>query len=885
MSGLFTLMRCLCLMLLLGLFHQAQARPVGLAEAELVGRYYFAQHTGLSLDQTRSLDLQLLHTRSSADLNGGAVYYIFNVGQDKGFVLVSGDDIAYPVLGYGDERGFPQNFAADMPEHFRKWLDGYTEQIVTAVVQGVQQDTETAALWDKYRRFAPQEPSMRSSVNPLMTTRWNQSPYYNALCPYDNSYGERSVVGCVATAAVQIMKYHAYPTQGTGFNSYSHSRYGTISANFGNTTYNWAAMPNTISSANTAVATISYHFGVAVNMNYGVGATGGSGAYVISSASPTTECAEHAFRTFFGYDGTSLQGLRRSSYTTTNWINLLKAELNASRPILYAGFGNGGGHAFVFDGYNTSNQFHVNWGWGGSYDGYFGVDALSPSGLGTGGGSGSYNSGQQALIGIRPPAGGGGGGGGGTTAAVMNINASVVVNPSPVPFNQAFTVTTNFSNSGTGNFSGDIAACLFDNSGNFLEFIETKTNRSLNAGNTYSNSQVFGNTNLKPTPGTYQVAFFTRATGSTSWVACGANGYTHPRSFTVQGSTSSYQLYSNITYSPTVLIENAPATFNYDIANMSSTAFSGSISIDLHSRDGAYLRTIDQKDNMTLCASCHYTGGLDFSTTALDAEPGTYLLTAWIQPTGGSWQLLGSTASYANPIEIVVQAAPLGGDIYENNNTAGAAFPFVLGFVGNSATRVTTGSNTHIGTDVDHYSVTLPLGFDYVLNPRLHDSYNSANGNTYTNDVLFSYSSDGGANFSETYDHVMPNALYLAGGTTVIFKVASYFQGTTGTYVLDIPVTRNIASSVETLLEQAPAYKLFPNPADASATLSWGEVQAPKSVQLYDAAGRLLWQQTAATSAQNTLIVPTSELPAAAYILRIEQADGSIQSLPLRVQR
>jgi hypothetical protein len=305
----------------------------------------------------------------------------------------------------------------------------------------------------------------------------------------------------------------------------------------------------------------------------------------------------------------------------------------------------------------------------------------------------------------------------------------------------------------------------------------------------------------------------------------------------------------------------------------------------LHTRDGAFLRTIDQKDNMTLCASCHYTGGLNFSTTALEAEPGTYLLVAWIQPAGGSWQLLGSTASYANPIEIVVQAAPLGGDIYENNNTAGAAFPFALSFVGNSATRVTTGSNTHIGTDLDHYSVTLPFGFDYVLNPRLHDSYNSADGNTYTNDVLFSYSTDGGANFSETYDHQMPSALYLGGGTTLIFKVASYFQGTTGTYVLDIPVTRNIASSVETLLEQAPAYKLFPNPADAAATLSWGELQTPKNVQLYDAAGRLLWQQTAATNAQNNLTVPTSELPAGAYILRIEQTDGSLQSLPLRVQR
>jgi len=354
MHKLCTSSRCwrfLLALLALGFWGDLSARPVSAAEAELVGRYYFAHHTGLGTDQARNLRLQLLHARTSADIGGGALYYVFNIGQDKGFVVVSGDDVAYPVLGYGDERGWGQDFATDMPEHFRKWMDMYAEQITSAVVQGVQQDAATARMWAKYQRFAPVEPSMRSTVNPLMATRWNQSPHFNALCPYDNTYSQRTVVGCVATAAVQIMKYHAYPTTGTGFNSYQHSRYGTISANFGSTTYNWAAMPNTVSSANTAVATISYHFGVAVNMNYNVGSQGGSGAYVISSASPTTECAEHAFKTFFGYDATTLRGLRRSSYTYTNWMNLLKGELDASRPILYAGFGNGGGHAFVFDGY------------------------------------------------------------------------------------------------------------------------------------------------------------------------------------------------------------------------------------------------------------------------------------------------------------------------------------------------------------------------------------------------------------------------------------------------------------------------------------------------------------------------------------------------------
>jgi hypothetical protein len=194
----------------------------------------------------------------------------------------------------------------------------------------------------------------------------------------------------------QIMKYWNWPAQGSGSHAYTHPDYGMQSANFGSTTYQWNSMPNTIGAANNAVATLTYHAGVAVEMNYG---PSGSGAYVTDAMS--SQSAESALRNYFEYDQ-NLQGIQRSG--TSGWISTLKTELNESRPVLYAGFGSGGGHAWVADGYDKNSFFHINWGWGGSSDGYFAVDAMNPPSLGAGGGSGGFNNGQHAIIGIKPPA-------------------------------------------------------------------------------------------------------------------------------------------------------------------------------------------------------------------------------------------------------------------------------------------------------------------------------------------------------------------------------------------------------------------------------------------------------------------------------------------------
>jgi PKD repeat protein len=159
-------------------------------------------------------------------------------------------------------------------------------------------------------------------------------------------------------------------------------------------------MTNNVSSTNTAVATLMYHCGVSVDMNYGVSGSGSYSWYV-----------PNALINYFAYQNTA-EIKFMADFTTTNWISMLKAELDASRPVQYSGIDGSFGHAFVCDGYNSSNQFHFNWGWSGSSNGYYAIGSLNPSGY-------SFNQNNMAVVRIKPP----------SNAPVANFTASTITPP------------------------------------------------------------------------------------------------------------------------------------------------------------------------------------------------------------------------------------------------------------------------------------------------------------------------------------------------------------------------------------------------------------------------------------------------------------------------
>ena len=317
--------------------------------------------------------------------------YLFTAAEG-GFVLVSADDCATPILGYSATGHFATK---DIPAHVASWFAGYEDEIAHLA----QYANEPVALWSELLKGAMPKATLDTAVGPLMTTQWDQDPYYNELCPADRtSTSGHALAGCTAVATAQVMKYWNFPENGYGSHSYVHSSYDTLSADFGNTRYQWARMPNTLSFSSLqinidAVATLIYHVGVAVEMNYG---PDGSGAPLDNEGKFTTYSAEKALKEFFKYKS-SLNSIFQADLNPNEYLQILYNELNNSRPILYAAddVAGGGGHAFVLDGYDSTGAFHVNWGWSGYEDGFYAIGSLNPH-------SYAFNKRGRAIIGIEP---------------------------------------------------------------------------------------------------------------------------------------------------------------------------------------------------------------------------------------------------------------------------------------------------------------------------------------------------------------------------------------------------------------------------------------------------------------------------------------------------
>ena len=341
------------------------------------------------------------------------LYYIFNL-KPEGWIAIAADDAVFPILAYSFEGTYDENNQAPQ---FTAWMKQYEDQIRYAIRENNAPLPETVEMWNKltdpgcrmpdtgYRMPDPgswmpdpgalvRDESSSSlvslpssfvlrSVDPLITTRWNQSPWYNELCPADPGGGQ-CPAGCVPVCMAQVMYYFRWPETGVGSYTYTEPNYGVLSADFGATTYVWNEMTNSIKSSNMAIAELLFHLGISCDLQYD---PSGSGMY--------NHKAAFSLRTYFKY-APETQYLYRDS-TTLNWDSVLIAHLDRKIPMYYAGWSlpNVYGHAFVCDGYQDSSFFHFNFGWGGSSDGYFYTSDLTPGGS-------NFNLAQEVVINCYP---------------------------------------------------------------------------------------------------------------------------------------------------------------------------------------------------------------------------------------------------------------------------------------------------------------------------------------------------------------------------------------------------------------------------------------------------------------------------------------------------
>jgi len=372
----------LMLGLLLWICSSAFAQSVTVDEAITVCNRFLSEKYPQTSQKAPAIALQETITNDE----GEVALYRFSIN-DNGFVIVSASKTTPPVLAYS----FDQNFELIPP--VKDLFHLYKNEIRFAEKSKLAAKPKAAAQWQHYldANFTPKA-SKGVVTGPLLTTLWNQNKYYNTYCPWDADAGSyydwRVPNGCVALASAQILNYHRYPQHGTGAVSYFPPGYPRQTVYFGQHTYHWDAMTDVPNSYANEIAKIAYHFGVAIQMAY---TADGSGAQ--------TAEAKQQFAQTFGYDQ-SITSYYRGNYLDTvvaQYIQILKDELDTRRPIYYSGCTSSYSscHAYVVDGYDDADRFHVNFGWGGSANGYYAIDNFV-------GGSENFDYGSEALLNIFP---------------------------------------------------------------------------------------------------------------------------------------------------------------------------------------------------------------------------------------------------------------------------------------------------------------------------------------------------------------------------------------------------------------------------------------------------------------------------------------------------
>ena len=368
----------------------AQSKAQNFVKQKMYGGRLLAPITG---------EMKLAHVEMNSKMLDRAVYYIFN--SENGYVIVSGDDRAEEILGYGD-RPLDIN---KIPCNMKAWLATYQVQIeYLQAHEGMQVETPSMMA-----------PALQiPSVEPLLTALWDQeAPYWNQ-CKIG---GNQCLTGCPATSAAMVFHYWKYPDFETpevpayrcelSTSMWGSATYVNVPA-LPPVTFDWEHMRDTYTNNNyttqeaDAVATLMRYVGQAEHMAYGTSAAGGSGVDADSVI-----LIANAFK-FFGYDEETVRMVKKTSsysggttlYTDAEWAAMIQEELSEGRPIVFcaiAGGFFGGGHAFNVDGYDSStNKYHINFGWSGESNNYYALNAFN-------GGGSVFNQYQQMVIGIQPP--------------------------------------------------------------------------------------------------------------------------------------------------------------------------------------------------------------------------------------------------------------------------------------------------------------------------------------------------------------------------------------------------------------------------------------------------------------------------------------------------
>lgn len=465
-------MRYICLFLVLFASNYLFADEVSVNQARKIAVDFFSAKM-----QTRSgtPQLQLVWDGESAATRSTAApaFYVFNRTDGEGFVIVAGDDVVMPILGYS----FSNHFTLEnMPPNLLGWMDGLRNQVNITRNERSAGSSSVSEAWTRVSDAADSQ-----EVN-LSTALWDQQAPFNRLSPMTSS--GKAITGCVATAMAIVMQYHRWPDQGEGtvpaYKLNDKDKTQIPSKTF-DTPYDWDKMPinvnqNSDTGIKDEVATLMYDCGIIAKSQFGNKSTS---AYY-----------SEALEGMVNYMKYNKGAYIRDRWTREwdEWYQMLRTELNNKRPVLYTGdTKSGGGHMFVIDGYKSEDYFHVNWGWGGKSNGFYLLSIMAPLNVGSGGSSGGYTQNQSAFFNLMPDRDG-------TSTLTDNLSLvkkevngvsyeGLIMGVKDVQPNQEFTVSVGaIRNIGRSYFNGKIKIALVGKDGTVKEDISEEFTIQYNAG-------------------------------------------------------------------------------------------------------------------------------------------------------------------------------------------------------------------------------------------------------------------------------------------------------------------------------------------------------------------------------------------------------------------
>ena len=616
--------------LIAGLISGAQAAPVSYSEAfGVAGDFLNAR--GVKTPDIRPVTPA---TRSDA---ADAPYHIFNIGDNDGFIIVAGDDRLPSVIGYSLEGNINPE---EMPEACTAWLDAHAAALTY--------------LPERIQTKAPSYPAF--TVEPLLSTKWNQKDPYNRQCPLDGKTGLRTVTGCVATAAAQVMAYHQHPAQPTGRIEYEDATQGiTRSFDFSAMApIDWESIADTYGPQSTekecdAVASLMNAVAHGSQMKF---SSGTSMAHNYNAGLALIE--------YFGYDP-DMNFYERALVSDEEWIAIITSELQAGRPVIYGGRNPSMGHSFVCDGYDGQGFFHINWGWSGLSDGYYSLSALTPPNQSTGGSDSGYSFSQTILCNIAPK---------GTPGlhaqekALLNIDklyfrdasqfyVATDVDTVTSPLSGAMLFFYSF-NKGLKPFSGEVCAAIVDSDG--MTPISDVNIRNL-ASQNYTAVQLYLS-GASLSDGTYRIGFFYRTSADSEWqpIASSTAGAPSLCTLKVEGDQVAMSaIYPDIRpemtqpLSHSRLYDGSNVEMSFGLGNAGALRLEAYAGVAFMDADGNCVKTFF---NPVVCPAADETA-VEINTWFSGIEPGEYSLVPFY--TYSSTPAADNIIPLAEPVTVLVE--------------------------------------------------------------------------------------------------------------------------------------------------------------------------------------------------------------------------------------